>query len=392
MPQILTPADFMTRLKKGETSKQILLDDAGAVKAKLAGVTASIEPTTEDRAVDFVISTGALDRYNSTIAPKGWQIENFTRNPVVLWAHDDSIPAIGRAENTQIGADVRSRAIFADRDIHPLADTVCKLVKAKFINAASVGWIPLRWQFVEEDGRGFGVDYLEQELLEWSVVNIPANPECLVDARSIGIDTRPLLVWAERTLDRGGMLMIPKTELEALRKAAGAPTMSRPEQARVQERAQEPVDDGDAKTDPNAGPFADVTAAAKLLLKVGSINQDEFAEVIANSARTIFTRAGRVLSKENEDTLRSAHEHCAAALDHCRQACDHVMSVVEQNSDAEDGGDGDADPEHPSGDDDNDPDDAGERSESEAHERRQRRLRLLKLSASPIAIAAAQRT
>jgi HK97 family phage prohead protease len=144
---------------------------------------------------------------------------------VVLWAHDDSIPAIARAEQTRVdGKRLRSRAVFADRDTHPLADTIFRLIKGKFIGAASVGWIPLKWQFVDEEGRGFGIDYLEQELLEWSVVNIPANPECLVEARSVGIDTSPLMVWAERALDLGGMSVIPRDELVALRRAAGAPT------------------------------------------------------------------------------------------------------------------------------------------------------------------------
>jgi HK97 family phage prohead protease len=383
MPQILTPADFMMRLKQGETREQILLDDAGRMKAKLAGIAASIEIASEDRAVDFVISTGALDRYNSTIAPKGWRIENFNRNPVVLWAHDDSIPAIGRAENTQIGASVRSRAIFADRDTHPLADTVYRLVKAKFINAASVGWIPLKWQFVEEEGRGFGVDYLEQELLEWSVVNIPANPECLVDARSMGIDTKPLLVWAERALDQGGMLMIPRADLEQLRKAAGSPTMSRPRKPEVravdqQARATENTNDADEA-------FATAAAAAKTLFAAGILSNDAFTDMIIELAAKSLTRAGRVLSKDNEEKLRRAHEHCAAAMDHCRQACDHVMGVVDQNRDD---ADPDADPEHPSGDDDNDPDDPDNQDRA-AQDSRSRRMRFLKLSTSRVAIAAA---
>lgn len=381
MPQILNPADVATRLKLGETREQIFLDDAGRVKAKMAGITASIEVpdgAADDRAIDFVISTGALDRYNSTIAPKGWQLESFNANPVVLWAHDDSIPAIGRAEETRVDGVLRSRAIFADRDIHPLADTVYRLIKGKFINAASVGWIPLKWQYVEEEGRGFGVDYLEQELLEWSVVNIPANPGCLVDARSIGIDTRPLLVWAERTLDRGGMLMIPRTELEELRKAAGAPTMGRPIRGAAAESEQS---------------FTDAAAAAATLLKAGAITTDEFTAMLIRLAPKALARSGRVLSAENEDTLRQAHDHCMRALDHCKQACEHVMSVVDQNRDPEDG-DGNDDPDDPNNPDDTEnPDDPNDDDPQEASaeiEQRQRRVRLLKLSASPLAIAAAQ--
>ena len=192
MPQILKPSDVMARLKAGETPRDIFFDASGARTAKLVGIEASVTAGIEDRSVDFVISTGALDRYNSTIAVEGWKTENFEKNPVVLWAHDDSIPAIGRAANVRVeGGRLKSRAVFAERDVHPLADTVYQLIKARFIGAASVGWIPLEYKFVEGGDRGFGIDFLEQELLEWSVVNIPANPDCLVGARSLGIDTKP---------------------------------------------------------------------------------------------------------------------------------------------------------------------------------------------------------
>jgi len=487
--KILTPADFAARLKKGEASKDILIDDAGAVKAKLVGLSASLElAAAEDRSVNFTISTGSIDRYNSTIAPEGWQLDNYARNSVVLWAHDDSIPAIGRAEETKIdGTSLRSRAIFADRDTHPLADTVFRLIKAGFINGASVGWIPLEWKFVED--RGFGVDYTQQELLEWSVVNIPANPECLKEARSIGIDTKPLLLWAERTLDQADHLLIPRKELELLRKGAGSATMSRPSQIRADGEDWKcgaardlPIEDDDSWDGPAAEkaifsdcgfdgdspdtakarkaflcydasapdqrgsyklPFAkivdgklkasasgiraaasrlpqtdipdgvkdearkvldayeakmggdedkafDVAArAARTLLDAGAITHNEFADLIMRSARALVVRAGRVLSQDNEDKLRKAHEHCLAAVDHCQRACEHVMGVVSQNSDSGDDNpddDGDEDPEHPSGDDDNDPDDGN--ADRSAQEMRQRRIRLLKLSASSLALRA----
>jgi HK97 family phage prohead protease len=216
----LSPIEAAARLRTGEKIRDLFFDGSGQPKAKLAGlegqvaVRSLLDPA--DRGVEFTISTGSLDRYNSMIAPQGWRFDNYNKNAVVLWAHDDSIPAIARADNVRIeGSTLRSRATFATRDIHPLADTVYQLIKGQFINAASVGWIPLDYK-LGEDGR---VDYLEQELLEWSVVNIPANPECLVQARSFGIDTRPIAEWAERSLDLA-VTHEPRTRLEALRAAA----------------------------------------------------------------------------------------------------------------------------------------------------------------------------
>jgi HK97 family phage prohead protease len=379
MPQILQPSDFAQRIKAGESRDAIFVDDKGNRKAKLVGLSADMEIAAQDRAIDFVISTGAIDRYNSTIAPDGWDTASFERNPVVLWMHDDFTPAIARAESTRLQAgQMRSRAIFAERDLHPLADTVYRLIKGKFINAASVGWIPLEWKFVEDKDRGFGVDYLKQELLEWSVVNIPANPECLVGARSMGIDTQPLMGWAERVLDHGGMLLVPRAEVEALRKAAGAPTVAPP--IRIQ-------NDG-------AKAFDDSKAALKTLLTNGLITIDQFADQLVAAAHKLDVpaeRGGRVLSAENEATLRTAHGHvnsafghCQAAYDHCTAAMDHVMGVIAQNG--AETKDPEADPE------DQDPDESGSENTvtAAAREHRSRRARLLKLSASPAALNAAQ--
>jgi HK97 family phage prohead protease len=226
MPKILKPSEVAERVAAGETLDQIFLDANGGYGAKLLGPQADVTlaPEAGERAVDFIISTESVDRMTDVVSLGGWKTANWQRNPVVLWGHDDSIPAIGRGTKLRIqDKELRSTAIFAERDIYPLADTIFQLIKAKFISAASVGFIPLKLRPAGGD-RKFGVDFIEQELLEWSVVNIPANPECLSQARSMGIDTKPLIGWAERMLDGQGMLIVPRAELEALRKSAGAPT------------------------------------------------------------------------------------------------------------------------------------------------------------------------
>ncbi len=363
MPQILTPADIKTRLKAGETPRDIFFDYGGALVAKLVGIEASVTAGLDDRSVDFVISTGALDRYNSTIAIDGWQTENFEKNPVVLWAHDDSIPAIGRAANIRVeGGRLKSSATFAERDVHPLADTIYQLIRARFIGAASVGWIPLEYRFVEDGDRGFGIDFLEQELLEWSVVNIPANPECLVGARSLGIDTKPLIAWAERALDQGGMTLISRAELETLREAAGAPAVYE-----VPSFLPKRAETAQSSAAGASEPFEQSAAALNTLFANGVLSREEFASRVTALARGEATRSGRVLSAENERRLRAAHDHCMAA-------CDHVMSVVEQNHKPDDpdaGGDGsDEDPEQAS-------------LEAPQAEVRARRVRLLRLRRVP---------
>ena len=116
---------------------------------------------------------------------------------------------------------------FAPPETYAFADTIYRLVLGKFLRAVSVGFLPTRYAFVENDPeRGFGIDFLEQSLLEISVCPVPANPNALQEARRKGIDTRPLVEWAERTLDCDGKATLPRAELERLRRAAKEPAMT----------------------------------------------------------------------------------------------------------------------------------------------------------------------
>ena len=57
----------------------------------------------------FVASDESVDRYGDIIRASGWQLDNFRKNPVLLFAHDFA-PASGRP-----GAEHRSRGDGADR-------------------------------------------------------------------------------------------------------------------------------------------------------------------------------------------------------------------------------------------------------------------------------------
>src|SRR5215475_4217825 len=59
--------------------------------------------TIDNRTLRFTISTAAVDRDLDTIAVAGWKLDNFVRNPVVLWAHRADEPPIGKA--VDIGRD-----------------------------------------------------------------------------------------------------------------------------------------------------------------------------------------------------------------------------------------------------------------------------------------------
>lgn len=180
------------------------------------------------RIVRYVFSTPAVGRDMHTVAADAWQLQNYLRNPVFLWAHDDSLPPIGRVvsigtKNSVLQGEVE----YAERDLNPFADTIYQLVRAKYINAVSTSWQPLEWSLARDRSRPGGVDFTKVDLLEISQVPIPALPSALAEARSRGIDTGPLVEWAERLLDSGGLTIVPRGELETLRRAAKMPNPTR---------------------------------------------------------------------------------------------------------------------------------------------------------------------
>lgn len=175
----------------------------------------------EGQPLRIAISTASVDRDQDTIAIGGWKLDTYRPNPVVLWMHDRWAPPVARSSREWIeGEKLWSEPEFTAKELYPFGHMIGEMLKAGFLNTASVGFKPLKYVFNEERG---GVDFLEQELREYSIVTIPANPEALVArSKSAGIDLAPAVEWAERFLDheKGVGLWMPRTEAERLWKAA----------------------------------------------------------------------------------------------------------------------------------------------------------------------------
>lgn len=182
----------------------------------------------EDETFRFVISNGDVDRYDSTVNVEGWKLEHYRMNPVVMWAHQIySDPPIGRSVSVGVeGKELVAEVEFVKREVYPFAGMVRDLVAGGFLRAASVSWDPIKW--VYNEGRSYwAVDYLEQELLEWSIVPVGGNAEALIEARAAGVSLDPLAGWAEEQLDALVGKQLSEAErrtvgrLEALRRVAG---------------------------------------------------------------------------------------------------------------------------------------------------------------------------
>src|SRR5262249_4514905 len=130
--------------------------------------------------ISFTISTARVDRAGDTIAVKGWKLDAFRRNPVVLLNHRQSDLPIGSGKVWTADDRLKGSVSFHGET----GERVRDLVENGVMRSTSVGFVPLRWQWSTAKDREGGIDFLEQELLEFSVVSIPANIDATVDFSS----------------------------------------------------------------------------------------------------------------------------------------------------------------------------------------------------------------
>jgi HK97 family phage prohead protease len=145
-----------------------------------------------------------------------WDLNNYNKGGSVLWGHDyrrtpEHVVAAPIA-TWQEGEALKSRAKFTTREVNPIGFMVHQLIEYGALRSASVGFLPKEWRIVDDDGR-MGYDFEKLELLEWSVVPVPANPEALVAAKQHGVDLEPLAEWTERALDENADLVVVERDV-----------------------------------------------------------------------------------------------------------------------------------------------------------------------------------
>ena len=137
-------------------------------------------PSTKEK-VSFVASSATPDRYGDIIDQKGWILENYKTNPVVLLNHDSNQLPIGKG-NVYLRDDKLVIDVEFDSE-DERAKEVERKAKKGFMNAVSVGFRPLESKSrseLPEDNKYYGqrgMYYSKAELLEVSIVTIPANGE-----------------------------------------------------------------------------------------------------------------------------------------------------------------------------------------------------------------------
>ena len=170
------------------------------------------------------ITTNVRDREDEVVDPKGIDFISYLKNPIILWGHDYDQPAIGRSlwiktlsENRKPVGHI-SKGIVAEGVTK--AEEIFKLMQQRILGTVSIGFIPVKSHEPTEDDLKANSSYAgvrrihdEIVMLEYSIVNVPANPDATIDAVSKGI----LTISAPLQQDLG--LYVPPNAIDFVKKA-----------------------------------------------------------------------------------------------------------------------------------------------------------------------------
>jgi hypothetical protein len=155
--------------------------DTARAKLVDAGVLDAAGSTSTASRFIFKISDESVDRARDVISLSGWNLEAFARNPVILPCHDSSALPVARSSlPAHHGAALVAIADFSGAESVSASVEVRDAVRAGLIKGASVGFRPIKFRLSTSPDRPMGIDYLQNELLEWSICSIPANANCIM--------------------------------------------------------------------------------------------------------------------------------------------------------------------------------------------------------------------
>lgn len=187
--------EFMDRCISEMTSDDENLDESEAEEAcqiawdeqrSAAGVVHKTHAG-EVKGMTFVLSDQSVDRMGDIIMADGWKLSNFKRNPIALGFHRNDF-IVGTWKDVRIeNSELRGRLELAPEGTSPRIDEIRRLVDAGILRAVSVGFRPLKHEPLDAEEPWSGARFLEQELVECSLVSVPANANAIAVAKSLQI-------------------------------------------------------------------------------------------------------------------------------------------------------------------------------------------------------------
>ena len=256
--------------------------------------------TVDDNTFKFVFSSEKVGRDGFVVLNSAIEHENYDRNNIVLWAHDDKQPPIGRGLNIDTStAECTFDLSFVPREILPFAGTVRDLVAGRWLRAVSLSWQPIEAK--RSSDPDIAAIFTRVDMLEISVVPLPALPDALLDARSHGVDTAPLYEWAERAIASRSYQAVPRPQLQAIARAAS--------RARV--------------VSISSSTRAERMARARALSDNGKQERLRRAHLL----RTRIAREGSTKENNVPENMKEARGHLQRALRNHKELASHIDNL-----------------------------------------------------------------
>jgi len=243
------------------------------MRAQRADAPAEGEAPAAEGRTTVIASTADTDRMGDIVDQASWKLDGYRQNPVILWAHDASLPPVGRAVDIGVRDGRLMATIEWDRG-HDLGATVARQFAEGFLSAVSVGFRPGRTMMAGELPEGdarrmslgkYGVVYLDNELLEVSAVPVPANGAALAQ-RNAEMITRGLPAVGEDSDTATVIEVVERLQHRIAAQLAGLPEIVREavrsEAATIAAEVLAAQLEADVDTEPEADPAPDAVARA----------------------------------------------------------------------------------------------------------------------------------
>ncbi len=219
-----------------------------------------------------VISTATIDRVGDLLIPRGCQLDNYVKNPVVMWAHgmEGIAPPIGTSRDPDGNVaviitddDVQATCWFSQKSLE--AAQIFELIDEGIVRATSVRETPIKSHLQRDPIAGDVLIVEEWDLEEWSWCAIGVNPDAVaktlhrnrLGGQPIAASIVKSLISVAPTSKRWGIgLPMEKTNMDP-----GRPNDDDGATAVADEQTTEPIDD-DSGSDAENEPYGSTVVAA----------------------------------------------------------------------------------------------------------------------------------
>lgn len=176
----LTPEQRADRLQKAIAKTLFRRKTSTAIKAV----------NREANTIDFIVTTDTVDRDDERVMPESFKkhIKLYDENSIIMYGHRHDMPAVATTiQRTFSPQEFWITAKFAVEE-YDFAALLWRLYSADtpFMSAVSAGFIPIKWssdRAMKLEGQR-GRTFVENELIEISLVNVPSNRDALQRAHT----------------------------------------------------------------------------------------------------------------------------------------------------------------------------------------------------------------